>query len=133
VLHAAVVALAPTVPPLGDAARTRVRGDVAAFVTAQIAHMPVALRLPYRVALAAFNFLAVLRYRRSFCHIEPVAQADWLDRWSERYGFLARNFVKLLRTCTLFAYFDHPLVVDGFAELVSPGRASDARVGGAAD
>ena len=132
VLHAVVAVLVPNLPPLGDQARAGVLSDVAEFLTSQIARMPVTLRLPYRMTLAVFDLVPVLLYQRSFCRLDPVAQTKWLDGWSTGYGLLAGSFVKLLRNCSLFAYFDHPLVV---AQLEASDRRapiSDAPIGGAA-
>lgn len=122
ILAAATAVLVPVMPPLAGEARTRVERDVTAFLVAQIAAMPTLLQLPYRGALAAFDLLPLVRYSRLFRRLDGTAGAAWLAAWTARGGLPARNFVKLLRSCALLAYFDHPLVVAALAS----GRRSEA-------
>jgi hypothetical protein len=123
VVDAAVAALLRDVPPLGDDTREQVVRDVAVFLAAQIAGMPSTLRVPYRAALAAFDLLPLLRYGRPFHLLENSAQVAWLDLWGERGGLPTRSFVKLLRSCVLFAYFDHPVVVARLEAAARPEAA----------
>jgi len=124
VIHQIVVALLPSFPPLDDEARERVTRDAASFLASQIAGMPTSLRLPYRAALAAFDLLPLLRFGRSFPSLERERQVAWLDLWNERGVVPTRSFVKLLRSCALFAYFDHPLVVAQLCAVTRPEVAA---------
>ena len=117
-------ALLPSAPGLAPDARAQVERDVAAFLAGQVASLPTLLRIPYRVALAAFDLLPLVRRRRTFRQLDGVARAAWLDTWTERRGLATRNFVKLLRSCALLAYFDHPLVAAELASATRPGAAA---------
>ena len=88
-------------------ARARVQDDATDFVCSQIAAMPSFLRVPYRLALTAFNLLPVLRWARPFARLPERARATYLSAWSDGGISLNRDFVKLLRSCALLAYFDH--------------------------
>ena len=87
--------------------RTRVEDDATDFVCSQIAAMPSFLRLPYRLVLTAFNLLPLLRWARPFTRLPERARASYLSLWSDGGISLNRDFVKLLRSCALLAYFDH--------------------------
>ncbi len=87
--------------------RARVQEDATDFVCSQIAGMPSFLRLPYRLALVVFNWLPLLRWARSFARLPEPAKAAYLSFWSDGGISLNRDFVKLLRSCALLAYFDH--------------------------
>src|SRR5713226_5204689 len=114
-----VCLLTPHYPALDTVTRDAVQRDVTAFVGAQIRSMPSFLRLPYRLALVAFNWLAVLRYRKPFASLADDAATAYLSLWSDRGPAVTRDFVKLIRSCALLAYFDHPQVRGGL-EAVHP-------------
>lgn len=105
-----VQVLAPQYPALDVTVRAAVQHDVTAFVVAQVKSMPSFLRVPYRLALVAFDWLAVLRYRKSFVALPDDKATAYLALWSDRGLGVTRDFVKLIRSCALLAYFDHPQV-----------------------
>ena len=109
-LAAIVHCLLPPFPELPAAERAAVTADVVTLVGAQIAAMPRFLRLPYRSALAAFDLLCVLRYGRPFRALDESRQRAWLEAWDERGVGATHAMVKLVRSCTLFAWFDDPRV-----------------------
>ena len=103
-------AIAPVYPDLEEAVRLSVHQDVTRYVTSQIQSMPSFLRLPYKLALTVFNWLAIVPYRRRFIHLPLAVQISYLAKWSDGPIGVTRDFVKLIRSCALLAYFDHPLV-----------------------
>lgn len=105
-----VGALAPHEPALAPAARERALRDTVRFVASQIEAMPSYLRLPYLLALSAFDWLALLRHGRRFPGLAPARREAWIESWSASALAPRRDFVKLLRSCTLLAFFDHPAV-----------------------
>lgn len=123
VIRSATSALLPATPPLAPDVRTQVANDVAGFVASLIVRMPATLRVPYRVALLAFDTLPVVPHRRSFRGLDPATQQAWLRLWSDRGGTATRSFVKLLRSCALFAFFDHPQVIAALGAAGRPGAA----------
>jgi hypothetical protein len=102
--------LAPTFPVEEPASRAAVLADVTAFVVSQVGALPDFLRYPYRLALFAFEWLAVLRYGRPFAGLDPERRQAWVELWAESPIGATRNFVKLIRSCALLAYYDHPAV-----------------------
>lgn len=109
-LAAVVHSLLPSVPALPPTERVAIASDVVTAVAAQIAAMPSFLRVPYRSALVAFDLLPVMRFGRPFRSLDERRQRAWLGLWEERGVGPMRAMVKLVRSCTLFAWFDHPRV-----------------------
>lgn len=92
---------------LEPAAQARVHADVARFVALQVSSMPTFLRWPYRLAILAFNLLAVVRYARPFVSLREESKGSYLAFWSGGRIGPMRDFVKLIRSCAVLAYFDH--------------------------
>lgn len=104
--------LLPPVPDLSPSVSTQVERAVVAFVAAQIAVMPTYLRIPYRLALFAFNWLALLRYGRPYVALDGARQQRYVLAWANSPIGVMRDFVKLIRSCALLCYLDHPLVLE---------------------
>lgn len=100
----------PAYPDLEESGRSRVETAVADFVASQIESLPTHLAVPYRWALTAFEWIPVLRFGDRFSALEPSAQTSCLKFWSEFPVGPPRDFVKLIRSCSVLAYFDHPEV-----------------------
>ena len=127
VLRAIVTLIAPAYPDLDVATRATVEADVTRYVASQIQRMPRFLRLPYKLAVVTFNWLAVLRYGRPFRHLRADRQLSYLGRWSDAPLGPMRDFVKLIRSSALLVYFDHPLVLRRLeAERQQPAPAPQA-------
>ncbi|MBI1816118.1 MAG: hypothetical protein HYR72_14155 [Deltaproteobacteria bacterium] len=110
-LAAIVGCIAPEYPALNAATRVKALDDVTRYVASQIDGMPSFLRAPYRLALLAFSWLPLLRYARPFSALPAATQLSYLTLWSDGPIGPMRDFVKLIRSCALLAYFDHPLVL----------------------
>jgi hypothetical protein len=95
---------------LEGSAGEMVLADVADFVCAQVASMPSFLGVPYQLVLDAFDLLPFLRWGRRFSRLGETAKASYLESWSDGRVWLARDFVKVIRSCAVLAYFDHPVV-----------------------
>ena len=102
--------LLPSFPPLGDAERKETERDLAAFLEAQLSEMPRYLALPFQLALFGFEWLPLLRYGRRYTALPRETQGRVVRAWADSPIGAMRNFVKLLRTCALFAWLDHPVV-----------------------
>jgi hypothetical protein len=87
----------------------RIQDEVVAFVADQIDGMPSYLRYPYRLAMSGFNWLALRPYARTFLKLDPVKQRDYVGMWIHSTIGFKRDFIKLIRSCALLAYYDHPL------------------------
>ena len=124
IIVAAVDALGPGFPPLAPDARERVTSDVAGFLVQQIGGIPDPLRLPYHAALVVFDAAAVLHHQRTFRGLDRAARVAHLAWWANVGGLATRTFVKLLRSCTLLAWFDHPLVTERLAAAPRAGAAA---------
>jgi hypothetical protein len=106
-----IVALViPEFPRLDPAVQARVHDDVCRYVLDQIGAMAGFLAGPYRVAILGFQLLAVFRYGKTFHALPPGRRQAYLALWSGSPLGAMRDFVKLIRSCALLAYFDHPAV-----------------------
>lgn len=121
-VRALVAPLLPLEPRLVDEHRQIVERDVVEFVWAQIGSMPLFLRLPYEAALLGFNCLAVVRYGRVYSALGGERQGGYLLAWSGSRLRLGRDLVKLVRSCALLQFLDHPLVL---AQLESDGAGAE--------
>lgn len=110
ILSVIVRVVLPDYPALETAARRSVENDVARYVAALLGSMPAFLRFPYTVALCAFEWLALLRHGRRFRNLTVAQQTLHLAAWSEAPLLPMRDFVRLIRSSALLAYFDHQLV-----------------------
>ena len=122
--------LLPSFPPLSDAELNEAERDLEGFLAAQLSEMPRYLDLAFKVALVAFDWLPVLRYGRTYRGLPRETQARVVRAWSGSPIAAMRNFVKLLRSCALFAWLDHPIVAARL-EHASAERAQHAGGAGA--
>ena len=102
--------LIPSQPELDSEASREVEDAVVSFLAAQIQSLPVYVRIPYRFALVGFEWLAVVRFGRRYVRLDDKQRRRYLHAWDQSPVGLCRDFVKLLRSCTLLAYLDHPIV-----------------------
>jgi hypothetical protein len=110
ILGAMVAAILPAEADLDAARRAAIEREVTGYVAAQIRSMPGFLRLPYRLALRLFDLLPLARFGRPFRALARHEQASSLARWGDARLPPMRDFVKLIRSTALLAYFDHPAV-----------------------
>lgn len=102
--------LVPDYPDLDAATQETVLRDASDFVCSEIRAMPSYLRLPYKLVIAGFATLAFVRYARRFTSLRADQGRAYLAFWADSRIGPMRDFVKLIRSCALLAYFDHPLV-----------------------
>ena len=100
--------LLPENPGPADGDRERVRIAVTDFVVSQIEAMPTFIGIPYRAAVSGFELLAIARFGRVFLALSDAEKASYLAAWADAPVGPARDFVKMIRSCALLAYFDHP-------------------------
>lgn len=128
IITAIVADLLPAHPALDPGDCAAVAADVVAFVVAQVQGLPEFLRVPYGAASFAFDGLAVLRWGRPFRMLDGPRRRAYVALWAGSPLGVPRNFVKLIRSCTLLAYYDHPTVRARLEQSVTP-IAGDAAVG----
>ncbi len=128
VLRGIITLIIPAYPDLDTVTRGTVEDDVTRYVVSQIQNMPRFLRLPYQVAVVAFNWLALLRYARLFRRLPADQQDAYLTLWSDGPLGPMRDFIKLIRSLALFVYFDHPLVLQRLEAERQPRARSGQRL-----
>jgi len=105
-----VSTLLPEYPALDTDERREVERDVASYVAGQIAAMPTFLRLPYRLAMTAFDVLCVPLHGRRFRSLPKAGRESYVSTWNAAPLPPMRDFLKLIRSTALLVYFDHPAV-----------------------
>ncbi len=115
VLGAITLTLLPPWPSLPGTARYLVEADVVSYVHEQVRRMPTYLRLPFRIAVLAFALGAQIRHVEAFPRLAAKQRQAWVETWAlSRIGAL-RDFIRMIRSCALLAYFDHPTVSEALA------------------
>jgi hypothetical protein len=102
--------LLPAFPFLPTPERERVEDELRIFLVEQVRSIPSFLRLPYLMALLLFEWVPLLRYGRPYTALPRPRQERALRTWSRSPFGPCRDLVKLVRSCALFFYLDHPLV-----------------------
>lgn len=103
--------LLPRFPALSAGERATVEGELGDFLAAEVEAMPRHLHLAFCAALACFSVLPLLRWGRTYAALPPESRERVVRAWSAAPFGPPRDFVKLVRSLTLFFYLDHPLVV----------------------
>lgn len=109
-LHMALPLL-PALPDLSPDERDQVEAELERALAAQTAAMPLYLGAPFRAALVVFEWLPMLRFVRRYTQLDRSTQARVMAAWSNAPLPPLRDFVKLVRSCALYHYLDHPVVV----------------------
>ncbi len=115
--------LFPREPQLTPEKQAQVETEVVHYLGVQILAMPAYLRYPYRLALHAFNWLSCLRFGLPFTLVSRERQYRYVRLWTRSPIGLMRDFVKLVRSCVLLAYLDHPLVLSELERTIGPNDA----------
>ena len=96
---------------LSEADRRRVVDESAVFVAGQVAAMSKELRFKAWAGIAGFRAYALLRRGKPFDTLPLDARQRLAERWSYGSLYLPRQLFRMLRSLTLLAWFEHPLVV----------------------
>ena len=110
VLAGIVDTILPPAPALQPEARKRVAAAATRFVVIEVESIPTFLRLPYLFAILGFQLLSVARYGVAFTGLPAEKQNAYVGLWTNSPIGVMRDFLKLIRGCSLLAYFDHPEV-----------------------
>ena len=103
-----VLVMTPSFPMLEAPVRIRVHSSVTAFVTSQIEALSPFMGVPYRLAITGFNLLAVCRFGRVFTSLDEASKQVYVALWSDAPIAVCRDFIKLIRSCAMLSFYDHP-------------------------
>src|SRR3990167_5307515 len=101
VLALIVCSLIPDDPHLTDPERNKVENDVVQFVNNQIMSLPVYLKIPFKILISIFNYFAIFICGNFFYNLNKKNQIDYLNSWANSGLKPMRDFIKLVRSCTL--------------------------------
>jgi hypothetical protein len=125
-----VASLLPAHPRVTESVRATVTASVVEFVVSQVGALPDFLRIPYGLGLLAFEYLPLARWGRPLGHLDAERRAAYIASWSDSPLGAARNFMKLMRSCALLAYYDHPALrsaLEAPADTIAPLRVRAGR------
>lgn len=100
----------PTKPALDPAERQRVGLGLADFLTRQIGALPHHLSLLVSAGLLSFEWLPLLRFGRPFTALDSDQRRRRVAKWSTSRMQPKRDLLKMVRSCALLFYLDHPIV-----------------------
>jgi hypothetical protein len=81
------------------------------FIGLQVLAMPSLYRTMIVPMLIAFDLHAFIFYGRRFQRLGLVQKKQHLSRWQQGFTGLQRDLVKLIRTCFVISFYDHPAVL----------------------
>ena len=125
-LEVMVDAVLPDWPPLPSETRAKVSRNVAAFVSLNLDHAPLQIRLGFHALLSAFRLYALTRLGpRRLEHVSPAEREKALTGFSSLRLPMAPNLERILRSLTMLAYLEDPAVVKALGEgtLLAPSRS----------
>jgi glycosyltransferase 2 family protein len=114
-VRAFMVSGADRLERLPPAQREQVTSDVVAFVAGQVAALPNRLRMLFRVGVIGFGVAVRLRHPRGLAALPPARQAAVVQAWAFGRWAQPRKLFRLIRSTTLLAFYDHPLIAGGMA------------------
>ncbi len=98
-----------TVVPFGGLTKARdAVAASAAFASRRIAAMPVFMRLPVQVLLAAFEFSALATLKQPFSRAELTSRRRHLQTAAAWPLVPFNDLVKLVRSLAMMSYLDNP-------------------------
>ena len=118
ILSAVIVSVLPDVLGLNEESGLEVQNDVINFVAGQVESLPRFLFLPYCSLLLIFNYACLLFKGNFFTELVKIEQLNYLRMWSYSKLRFMRDFIKLIRSCSLLRYYDHPLITKEMYSLV---------------
>ncbi len=95
---------------LSEADQCKVLSEATEFVQSQIYAMSTGMRLQVWGALMGFRAYSWIRCGGDFCRLPLARRRQLADSWSYGPLYLPRQFFRMLRSITLLAYFEHPVV-----------------------
>lgn len=107
---ALVRALAPLPPDIDRGTEKQILSDVGGFLEAQLADLPLRLRLALRVGLTCVAALSWLRYGAALATLDVPRQRRFVESLAYGRLFAFRALFRPLRANVLLAFFDHPLL-----------------------
>ena len=81
--------------------------EVAARLEQQISLLPKSLRTSVSLALKVFNLESIIFDGKTFKGLSPENKGKHLTRWANSRLSSKRDFIRYIRSITLFNYFDH--------------------------
>ncbi len=92
-----------------------------AFTQAQVHALPQHFRLGFLAALRALDATALGYGAVGFAALPPRRQDRLLARWASSPIPQTRQFVRLVRSSALLAFFEYPAIADSFERAAAGG------------
>ena len=89
-----------------------IKVEVVQSTVKQISSMPAYLWIAYRAILQTFNLLAIFYFGNIFLNLSAEKRLSYIKLWANSPIKTMRDFIKPIRSCTLYQFFDHPTILE---------------------
>lgn len=96
--------------------QTLVMTEVSAFTLTEIECIPFRFQVLFKVGLMGFKSYVLLTTGTFLCNLPPEKRRKLVESWAFGKIAITRKFMKLIRSLTLLAYYEHPRIRERFNE-----------------
>ncbi len=97
-------------------AQTTVMTDVSAFTLTEIECIPFRFLVLFKIGLLGFKSYVLMTTGTFLCNLPLEKRRNLVSSWAFGKIALTRKFMKLIRSLTLLAYYEHPRIRERFNE-----------------
>lgn len=95
-------------------AQAAVMSDVSAFTLTEIESIPFRFLVLFKIGLFGFKSYVLVTTGSFLCSLPQAKRRKIVDSWAFGKIALTRKFMKLIRSLTLLAYYEHPRIREKF-------------------
>ena len=99
-----------------QAAQSAVMTDVSAFTLTEIECIPFRFQVLFKIGLLGFKSYVLLTTGSFLCSLPEDKRRRLVESWAFGKIPVTRKFMKLIRSLTLLAYYEHPAIRERFNE-----------------
>lgn len=97
-------------------AQREVMSDVSAFTLTEIESIPFRFLVLFKIGLFGFKSYVLLTTGTFLCNLPQEKRRRLVESWAFGKVALTRKFMKLIRSLTILAFYEHPLIREKFNE-----------------
>ncbi|QQR56177.1 MAG: flippase-like domain-containing protein [Candidatus Melainabacteria bacterium] len=94
--------------------QSEVMSDVSAFTLTEIESIPFRFLVLFKIGLFGFKTYVLVTTGSFLCSLPLAKRRNIVDSWAFGKVALTRKFMKLIRSLTLLAYYEHPRIREKF-------------------
>lgn len=109
----------PSWPKILPNEYSQVIDGISYFVINKIKNMDRFFRIPYFALLYIFIFLPIMFYVRPFYKLPLITKKNYVARWQNHVISPCRDFLKLISSLVVLAFYDHHIIQDSMGINIS--------------